>query len=341
MISGRQFLKLPFLITSSKCLFLLIAMTLWVFFLPSLFGEKITISEEVLRQINALMEEKRSWSKVQCKINAQLLLTAKRRSGRLITSGLPQFRLSENMDSGPDVLIDLNASVSEYLLERIEVLGGIVTSCHPQYNAIRARVPLDQLEILAAEGSVFTIRPADRAITNKLNTSQGDVSHRANQARTTFTVDGAGVKIGVLSDGSDSLAARQATGDLPSDVSVLPGQHGSGSEGTAMLEIVHDLAPGADLFFATAFSGQAQFAQNILDLAEAAGCDVIVDDVIYFEESVFQDGIIAQAVERVTASGVIYCSSAGNFGNLNDGTSSVWEGNYLQTSAPSDALGTI
>jgi hypothetical protein len=47
-----------------------------------------------------------------------------------------------------------------------------------------------------------------------------------------------------------------------------------------MMEIVHDIAPGASLFFATANGGQAQFAQNILDL-HAAGCNIIVDDVAY------------------------------------------------------------
>jgi hypothetical protein len=98
---------------------------------------------------------------------------------------------------------------------------------------------------------------------------------------------------------------------------------GSGDEGTAMLEIVADLAPGAQLFFATAQDTPATFAQHIRDL-RAAGCDIIVDDVFYFVESPFQDGqttpsqtnggIIAQAVKDVAASGALYFSSAGNSG---------------------------
>jgi hypothetical protein len=51
-----------------------------------------------------------------------------------------------------------------------------------------------------------------------------------------------------------------------------------------MLEIIHDIAPGAQLYFATAFTGQAQFAQNIRDL-RPAGCDIIVDDVFYSFET--------------------------------------------------------
>jgi hypothetical protein len=94
-----------------------------------------------------------------------------------------------------------------------------------------------------------------------------------------------------------------------------------------MLQIVHDLAPGAQLYFATAFAGFASFASNIQAL-RTAGCDIIIDDVIYFAESPFQDDLIAQAVNTVTASGALYFSSAGNSGNLNDGTSGVWEGDF-------------
>ncbi len=95
-----------------------------------------------------------------------------------------------------------------------------------------------------------------------------------------------------------------------------------------MLQIVHDLAPAAELYFATAFYTEANFAQAILDLRNA-GCDIIVDDISYLGESVWQDGVIAQAVSTVTADGALYFSSAGNAGNLNDGTSGVWEGDFL------------
>ena len=119
---------------------------------------------------------------------------------------------------------------------------------------------------------------------------------------------------------------------MPADVTVLPGQEGAGDEGTALLEIVHDLAPGADLYYAMAFGGQAQFAANIEALCEA-GADVIVDDVGYFAEPNLQDGVIAQGIDAAVADGCFYFSAAGNDGNLNDGTSGVWEGDYAAGSA--------
>ena len=82
-----------------------------------------------------------------------------------------------------------------------------------------------------------------------------------------------------------------------------------------MLQIVHDVAPGAALSFATYRGGLAVAANNIRALRDA-GAKVIVDDFIYFVEPMFQDGVIAQAVDEVAASGVSYFSAAGNEGRF-------------------------
>ena len=131
---------------------------------------------------------------------------------------------------------------------------------------------------------------------------------------------------------------------MPDFVTVMPGQEGVGDEGTAMLEIVHDLAPGADLYFATARGGMAQFAANIEALCEA-GANVIVDDIVYpAGEAAFQDDVIAQGINAAVANGCYYFSAAGNAGNLNDGTSGTWQGDFVPagefTAQDGSALGT-
>ena len=105
----------------------------------------------------------------------------------------------------------------------------------------------------------------------------------------------------------------------------------SGNEGTAMLEILHDIAPRAELGFATAFRSDASFADNIRGLRFPAGCDVIVDDVLYFNEHPFQDGPIARAVNDVIADGALFFSSAGNEGNTVDGTSGNYEADFVDS----------
>ncbi len=52
-------------------------------------------------------------------------------------------------------------------------------------------------------------------------------------------------------------------------------------EGRAMLENIHDIAPGANLQFATADTGELGFMQNI-EALDNAGSKVIVDDCQLF-----------------------------------------------------------
>ena len=258
--------------------------------------------------------------------------------------------------------VDISAIVTPNLLNQIAALGGTVTYSSDQLQSISATVPLGALEQLAANSAVFHIAPAAQGSTNrevarsmlpprtlpaqrriaKFNslglpffigalTSQGDISHTTNLVRSRLGNNGTGVKVGVLSDSVQALTALIATGDLPAGFTVVPGQGGPStgeSEGTAMAEIVYDLAPGVQLFFATADSGVASFAANIQTLRNTYGCDIIVDDFTYFNEGVFQDGPIAKAVNAVVASGALYFSSAANSGNLTSGTSGTWEGDF-------------
>lgn len=160
------------------------------------------------------------------------------------------------------------------------------------------------------------------------------------EARDEFSVDGAGVTVGILSDSfnqateaADGSGPIETTaiddaksGDLPgagntcagqgAPVSVLEGVKPAlgeepADEGRAMAQIVHDLAPGANLDFASAFNGEASFAKNIEKLA-TAGAKVIADDVFYLEEPFFQDGPVAVAVNKAVGGGATYLSAAGN-----------------------------
>ena len=74
-------------------------------------------------------------------------------------------------------------------------------------------------------------------------TSAGDSILEADKVRSDFAaygIDGTGVKVGVISDGADDR--NNVGSDLPT-VTVNPALPGDGDEGTAMMEIVHDLAP--------------------------------------------------------------------------------------------------
>jgi hypothetical protein len=204
------------------------------------------ISESALREIAALQREKAVRTPIQNKIDSQLLVAEKMRRGEPLAEGVTNLMVDLDHDAAGRVLVDIKAHVSDQLLGVIEELGGKVINRFTEYQAIRAAVPLEQIEALAAQTGVVFIQPAVRATVNVGSvTSEGDRTHKADTARTTFNISGAGVKVGVLSDSVDHLSNSQANGDL-GPVTVLPGQSGTGlGEGTAMLEIVRDLAQEA------------------------------------------------------------------------------------------------
>lgn len=168
-------------------------------------------------------------------------------------------------------------------------------------------------------------------------TTQGDAVMNANTARSTFGVDGAGIKIGVISDSYDKnsgAAGNITAGDLPgvgnpngytTPITVVKDDLSSSmsDEGRAMLQIVHDVAPGAELLFHSAFnnstgSGSNDYSTiaNAIDALVAAGADIIVDDVGLLNQPFFMNGPTAQAVNNAKAAGVAYFTSAGNSGTM-------------------------
>ena len=78
-----------------------------------------------------------------------------------------------------------------------------------------------------------------------------------------------------------------------------------------MLEIVHDLAPGAELGFCGP-STSLEMVDCINDLANTFNAHIIVDDLGFFDQAFFEDDFIAQAAANVAAAGVFYTSAAGN-----------------------------
>jgi len=105
---------------------------------------------------------------------------------------------------------------------------------------------------------------------------------------------------GVLLSSTGGIVARsfQANGDLEGlpPASPVCGFAGAGAEGTALLEIVHDVAPGAKLSFANADTDMA-FAQAVNFLA--ASNDVVVDDIGFYGEP--YDGTSAVSANTAAA----------------------------------------
>ncbi|MGN6544430.1 MAG: Ig-like domain-containing protein, partial [Aureliella sp.] len=187
---------------------------------------------------------------------------------------------------------------------------------------VDAWVDVQQLTRLQSLEAVTYVKPTIQPLTAAgLATTQGDASQKSDLVRSRMGYTGQGVTVGVISDSFNRLggaATDVANGELPADVGVLleaPAELPRPTdEGRAMLQIVHDVAPGANLRFASSTQTQAGFRDSVLALANN-GAKVIVDDVLFPDEPMYMDGIVAQAVNTVAAQGVTYVSSAGNYGS--------------------------
>lgn len=251
---------------------------------------------------------------------------------------------------GGRIAVDLYAGDPAVLQAALTALGAAnVRAVGP---LVSAEIPVRALADVAALPSLQFGEPVLAAVRRAPSqgrvVSQGDISLGADNVRATEGLDGTGVTVGVLSDSygcnppafvpgaPTSTAAEDAvTDDVPGAVQVLSnGACPASDEGRAIVQLVHDVAPGATQKFHTAFNGVVDFANGILRLRNA-GANVIVDDVIYYAENMFSDGIIAQAADRAVARGAAYFSSAGNDARLS------YESRYRETTVGTSGGGSL
>lgn len=232
-------------------------------------------------------------------------------------------------EQGPlSVLVRVTAQDVALLRPLLEARGFVTVSAKNQLHFLEGQLPVSQLApgaagigALAAKG-LLGVRAVWKPMTNSGRIqNQADFGLQANRVRAAKPTgyDGSGWRIGVMSDSYNSLggaATGVASGDLPANVQVLqdlaPGQ--GTDEGRGMIELIHDIAPGAGKAFSSVYRGEADFADQTLRLADptVGNCKILVDDITYFFEPMFQDGIIAQAVNEATGRGIAFFSSAGN-----------------------------
>lgn len=229
----------------------------------------------------------------------------------------PSGRFSSSMlkvDRAGRVQVDVSVSdTTESTLSVLRRHGLDVEIVNADLGIVQGWIAVDALEDLAQEPVVTKIRPPSYGRTRQLGgrprtgpvNSQGDAIHRCDQVRA-MGFNGAGIKVGVISDGVSGLAASQASGNLGPVQVLTPG---TGDEGTALLEIIADCAPGATLAFSAGLTSLA-FVDSVNNL-RAAGAQIIVDDLGFPAEPYFQDGDVALN-DRVAGRAALRVSAAGN-----------------------------
>jgi hypothetical protein len=224
---------------------------------------------------------------------------------------------------------------------QVETLQGLVLGTDSTYRhgILAAYLPTDQLNNVANLPGVRALTMEHPPVTRVVGkySSQSIYVFQTTELNSQG-LTGQGITIGALSDSFNTarfdLKHPPATtaqkdeklGYLPK-VKVLEDYgeagHPGTDEGRAILQIAYAEAPQCNEAFATAYSSEVNFAKNIVRLRTEAKCSIIDDDVGYYDEPVFSDGIVSKAVDEVVNTPnsmlagvpVIYTSSAGNDGN--------------------------
>lgn len=144
----------------------------------------------------------------------------------------------------------------------------------------------------------------------------GDIVLKTAELRNLTGKDGSGVIVGVISNGAKGLSDAQALGDIPGNVIVL--KDGNRAEGTAMMEIIHDIAPNATLIYHDFGGGRDEkFIEAFKNLINA-GASIIVEDAFNYEVPYFEDGYSASEISQLLTDNpnVLIVSAAGNTANV-------------------------
>ncbi len=224
-----------------------------------------------------------------------------------------------NLIDAQRIMLTVSSSVEQVpqLIGQLQALG--MTHIAQYKHLVSGVLPIAKLSELESVAAIRWVS-SHKAMSHVGSAyNAGEAVMFADVVKRQEGVDGSGVTIGVLSDSYNCLGGAtedMELGDLPANVQVVKEYSFCDvdprpDEGRAMMQLIHDIAPGAKLLFYTAWEGPVAFAQGILALQEH-GADIIVDDIGYLTMPMFQAGPIAQAVDEVTARGVSYFSAAGN-----------------------------
>lgn len=231
--------------------------------------------------------------------------------------------------------------VTESALAALRNAGVEIEIYDPSQRLVQGWIPPAQLQMVADLPVVRFIDLPNYGVTNAGSVAtQGDGTIQAAQMRGLGTT-GSGIKVGVISDGIGGLTSSITSGDLPAAGltmpaapltgggialdSPLPGATvftstpvgradlTSGSEGSALLEIIHDIAPNAQLFFAPG-GGTTLANQRTIRWLKSQGVKVIADDLAFLNVGPY-DGtsVVSQELSAAVAGGVSYFVSVGNY----------------------------
>jgi subtilisin family serine protease len=216
------------------------------------------------------------------------------------------------------VMLTVRSGELDAVRAAIARAGGEVTGVGNRNRYVQAFVPVGVLSRLGRDRGILSIgMPTQVQPTFGLQDTQGDTALGGPAWRKSGNI-GLGVKVGIIDVGFSGYPALLGT-DLPSSVTVrnfVDGEstaqaNGTTPHGTACAEIVHDIAPGAQLFLAKV--GTVVDIEEAADWLHAQGVDIISSSIGAYNVSPGDGtGYLEDIVAEKRAAGITWFTAAGN-----------------------------
>lgn len=296
--------------------------------------EAKTLTGQLLQGLNS---EKELIAKKHQKIGSRLNSMA-----RAVKNG-PEETLTEEAASAMNVSGDsvqvyvaIDSDGLENALEAIKQVSGKATRTSRDASIIQAWVPLQQLEALVDNDSIHFIRQPDVARTEENLIPESATSEALSAMNATAWhaagYTGAGVKIGIIDLGFTGYKSLLGT-ELPDSVTVknfVDSESdslvdGSTEHGTACAEIIHDIAPEAQVYFAK-ISTSLDFEEAVDWLKDTCQVDIISSSISFTYTSPGDGtGFLADKVRQARDAGILWATAAGNYRTQH------WAGQYYDS----------
>jgi subtilisin family serine protease len=211
------------------------------------------------------------------------------------------------------VLVPELGMLSESIdLGRLMALGGEVLT--QSRHLVEVLVPLDRLaQLTEVPGVTFVRRPFRPQVDS--STSEGSAKVGATTIHTRGHW-GRGTKVAVIDAGFDKAMDARANGDLPTTWFARDftgaGLYTESHHGTACAEIVHDIAPEAELYLIKVAS--ISDLEAATDLVIQDGIDVVTMSLSWYGYG-YGDGkgLTCELVDEASQNGILWVNSAGNY----------------------------
>jgi len=213
-------------------------------------------------------------------------------------------------------------------VDAIRSLGGEILAWADACNLLEVKVPPVGLVELAGLPEVRFVRrpywPVPFVVSEGVQVSGAATWHVEGY-------EGQGGRVAVIDVEFGGLTAALAAGEVDRVIFSRDytgeGLEAGGVHGTACAEIVHDMAPGAELLLMK-IANEVQLS-NAVDDAIAYGANVITCSLGWFNTNFYDGtGTIAQIVSSAVQSGILWVNAAGNCA---DG--GHWEGAWQDANA--------